>query len=125
MKHLAVVVDWYGPYSVEEALQAATYEYGSGLYVGIGKCRYERGSSRPQYIGLSKNLASRIANHQKLPEITREAKLWLGEVATSEPPGKKKRITSVSLDYAEWLHAFFLQLPLIGFDDVRIRFHGR
>ncbi|MDO9067908.1 MAG: hypothetical protein Q7W05_05575 [Deltaproteobacteria bacterium] len=113
MKHLAVVIDWYGPYtSSEEAIAAAKSDYNQGLYVGIGKRRYEHGSSKPQYIGLSKNLANRLESHQKLPEITREIKLWLGEVATPEPSGSKNKKTTATLDYAEWLHAYFLQLPL-------------
>lgn len=112
MKHLAVVIDWYGPYTVTEALKVSKYDYSSGLYVGIGKLHYAHGASKLQYIGLSKNLSRRLANHHKLPEITRDTKLWLGEVATSEPTGKKKKVTSTSLDYAEWLHAFFMQLPL-------------
>lgn len=112
MKHLAIIIDWYGPYTFLEALEASGHDYGPGLYVGVGKRRYEHGASKPQYIGLSKNLAVRLANHKTLPEITRDAKLWLGEVSTAEPSGKKKKMTTVSLDYAEWLHAFFLQLPL-------------
>ncbi len=43
MKHLAVVVDWYGPYSPENALLAARKDYKSGLYIGIGKRRYKHG----------------------------------------------------------------------------------
>lgn len=113
MKHLAIVIDWYGPYSMSQALEASKNNgYGAGLYVGIGKQYNERGLSNPQYIGLSRNLAARLSNHQTLPKITRDLKIWLGEIATSDPNEKKKKSTSVSLDYAEWLHAFFLQLPL-------------
>lgn len=113
MRHLAIVIDWYGPYSISEALHASKHDgYGSGLYMGIGKQLNERGTGQPQYIGLSKNLAARLANHHKLPDITRDAKIWLGEVATAEPSGQRQKTTSACLDYAEWLHAFFLQLPL-------------
>ncbi len=113
MRHFAIIIDWYGPYSIPEAIHASKNDgYSSGLYVGIGKKRHERGARKLQYIGLSNSLATRLANHHKLPDITRNAKIWLGEVATAEPSGKKQKITSASLDYAEWLHAFFLQLPL-------------
>ena len=113
MKHLAVVIDWYGPYTRDEALDASKNDgYADGLYVGIGKQHRERGPSKPQYIGLSKNLATRIQNNHKLPKITHDARLWLGEIASFEPPGQKRKSTKASLDYAEWLHAFFLQLPL-------------
>lgn len=112
MKHFAIVVDWYGPYTLAAALEAARYDYSTGLYVGLGKLKYERGRAKPQYIGLSKNLRSRIANHHKLPYITKDMSIWLGEVATADPSGRKRKTTATSLDYAEWLHAFFLQLPL-------------
>jgi len=112
MKHLAVVVDWYGPYSRDEALYAARHDYGPGLYVGIGKCHYQHGDPVPQYIGLSKTLGARLSQHPKLPEITRGARIWLGEVATAETPGPKRKRTPESLDSTEWLHAYFLKLPL-------------
>ncbi len=64
MRHLAIVIDWYGPYSVQEAIIAAKNDgYSSGLYIGIGKQFNERGTGKLQYIGISKNLATRIANH--------------------------------------------------------------
>lgn len=112
-KHLAIVIDWYGPYSVKDALEAAKLDgFKGGLYVGTGKTLYARGDAKPQYIGLSKQLFSRLKNHHKLPDINRNAQIWLGEVATAEPSGKNAKSTAASLDYAEWLHAYFLQLPL-------------
>lgn len=111
MKHLVVVVDWYGPFSPEEARKAAA-DFEDGLYLGIGRRHYQHGPSTPQYIGLSKNLPSRLANHHKLPEITRDARLWLGEVASSNVPGKKAKKTPETLSLAEWSHAYFLALPL-------------
>jgi hypothetical protein len=44
--------------------------------------------------------------------VTRERQIWLGEIATAEPSGKKLKVTKATLDFAEWLHARFLQLPL-------------
>lgn len=112
-KHLAIVVDWYGPFTVQDALDAAKKDgFKAGLYVGTGKTPYARGDAKPQYIGLSKQLSTRLKNHHKLPSISRDAKIWLGEVATAEPSGKNAKSTAASLDYAEWLHAYFLQLPL-------------
>lgn len=94
-------------------MSAAYYDYTSGMYLGIGKCRYQHGPATVQYIGLSSRLSTRLnGRHHKLAKITREAKLWLGEVATAEVPGKKVKKTSAILDSAEWLHAFFLKLPL-------------
>ena len=112
MKHLAIVIDWYNPYTVKTALSAARYDYDSGLYIGVGKRRYQHGASTLQYVGLSRNLGNRLSQHQKIPMVTRDAKLWLGEVGTAEIAGPKTKRTPASLDAAEWLHAYFLGLPL-------------
>ena len=112
MKHLAIVIDWYGPYTLSEALLAAKNDgFSLGLYLAIGKRPYQR-KSEAQYVGLSTWLATRLTNHHKLPAITKDMKLWLGEASTAEPAGKKTRSTSPTLDYAEWLHAYFMKLPL-------------
>jgi len=114
MKHVAIVVDWYGPYAVKNALMAAKYDYDKGLYLFIGKRRYQHGQPATQYIGLSKKLSTRLSQQckSKLQEITRDAKLWLGEVGTAEIAGPKVKRTPVTLDVVEWLHAYFLHLPL-------------
>jgi hypothetical protein len=44
--------------------------------------------------------------------VVRERQIWLGEIATAEPSGRKLKVTKATLDYAEWLHARFLNLPL-------------
>ncbi len=112
MKHLAVVVDWYGPYTLDEAKLSARLDYESGLYLGIGKLKHQKGAPIIQYVGISKNLARRLQTHKKLPEILRETKIWLGEVATAEVPGKKIKKTVASLDLAEWALAYFLEIPM-------------
>lgn len=112
MKHLAVVVDWYGPYTQAEARASSRSDYDSGLYLGIGKLKHQKEGSRPQYVGLSKNLSQRLPNHKKLPSITRDARIWLGEVGTAEVAGRKRKKTTVSLDAAEWALTYFMQIPL-------------
>ncbi len=111
MKHLAVVVDWYGPYPLDAALMKAK-SMDRGLYLGLGKIRCQRGPARPQYIGLTTCFGSRLGNHHKLPSITQKPEFWLGVVATVNVPGKATKKTPPSLDYAEWVHAYFLNLPL-------------
>jgi hypothetical protein len=112
MKHIAVVIDWYGPYTTEEALTAARNDgYSRGLYMAFGKGRYQR-QAIAQYVGLSTQLSVRLANNRKLPDITRDKKIWLGEAVTAEPAGKRTKFTAASLDYAEWLHAYFMKLPM-------------
>lgn len=111
MKSLVALVDWYGPYSLEEALPAS-FDYGDGLYAFIGKRSYQRQTSL-QYIGLASNLARRLSsNHHKLPAVTKDLQLWLGEVASPRSPGRKIKVTDRMLDLAEWAHVYFLQLPL-------------
>ena len=79
--------------------------------MAIGKQPYQR-TSQIQYVGLSAWLANRLSNHNTLPKITKDLKLWLGAASTAEPAGKKKKTTTATLDYAEWLHAYFMKLPL-------------
>ena len=112
-KHLMIAVDWFGPYNdMQEAQIRAREDYAHGLYLCIGKCAYERKQSM-QYIGIGKNLYTRIKeDHHKMSLVIRDRQLWLGEIVTAEPSGKKIKITKATLDYAEWLHARFLRLPL-------------
>lgn len=113
-KHVAIVVDWYGPYSIENARKVAKEHFSAGLYCGIGKIKYQKSPSDLQYIGITKDLYSRIIDkkHPKLSLITQECDVWLGEVASFGIPGTKDKVTDTQLDLAEWLHSYFLQLPL-------------
>lgn len=112
-RHLMIAVHWFGPYrSLDEARAAAKVDYADGLYVCLGKQARERNTAI-QYIGLGRTLHTRLKEtHHKLRYITREREIWLGEIATAEPSGKRLKVTKATLDYAEWLHARFLGLPL-------------
>ncbi len=112
-KHLMIAVNWYGPYrDLDEARAAARQDYGDGLYMCIGKRPYQRKVSM-QYIGIGSNVHTRMKEgHHKLREVTQERVIWLGEIATAEPSGKRMKATKTTLDFAEWLHARFMQLPL-------------
>ncbi len=112
-KHLVVGVDWYGPYSLEQA-QAVAHEYGKGgLYLCIGKRKGQHQRSM-QYVGKSNTgLRSRLQkDHHKLRLITRKQQFWLGVIATGNVPGKKKHLTPQALRLAEWALAYFLDLWL-------------
>jgi hypothetical protein len=111
-KHFMVAVDWYGPYDGIAAAQSSAKEfYGAGLYMAIGRCVGDT-AARLQYVGISSNLGSRVsAFHSQLSRV-RDCQIWLGEVATALPPGRRVKATPPTLDYAEWLHARFLALPL-------------
>lgn len=111
-KHLMIAVDWFGPYDLDEAREVAKSDYAHALYMCLGRRSYQR-AQMLQYIGIGQNVYTRLkADHHKLQEVTRERQLWLGEIATAEPSGKKLKVTRATLDYAEWLHARFLKLPL-------------
>lgn len=108
-----IAINWYGPYlSVEAARISAKADYAHGLYLCLGKTAYQRRRSL-QYIGLARLLGSRLTSqHHKLHDVSREQQIWLGEIATAEPSGRRFKATPATLDYAEWLHARFLRLPL-------------
>lgn len=112
-KHLVIAVDWYGPYdSIQSARKAIRADaFGSGLYFAIGRCR-ARDPLAPQYVGISKDLASRVGNqHGALTQIS-DLSLWIGEVGTASVSGPKVKATPPTLDFAEWLTAYFMDLPL-------------
>ena len=107
-KQLAVIVDWYGPYNtLKEANMAAGDEYKDGLYMVIGRQRYQRGDSQLQYLGISDSLCERLHEcHRKIQKVTRERRLWLGVVSSLFGSGRPK------LEQVEWAYIYFLQLPL-------------
>lgn len=112
-KHLMIAINWFGPYpTLDAARSAAKGDYDDGLYMCFGRCAGQR---RPhaQYIGLSKTLHTRLNDsHHALGRVVRERQIWLGEIVTAEPSGRKLKVTKATLDYAEWLHARFMSLPL-------------
>lgn len=111
MKPVVALVEWFGPYTLDEAREAASKDFDDGLYVAIGPSGKE-GTSHVQYVGLAKSLKIRLkGKHHALPEV-RDAQIWLGEVISSRTPGRKIKVTDRLLDLVEWAHAYFLQLPL-------------
>ncbi len=112
-KHLMIAVNWFGPYwDLAETREVARNEWDHALYMCIGMRPYQRKPAM-QYVGIGKSVHTRMTeDHHKLKEVTRERQIWLGEIATAEPGGRKLKVTAATLDYAEWLHARFMQLPL-------------
>ena len=93
MKSIVALIEWYGPYSLDEARYAA-FDYDDGIYCALGKTAYQR-ASRIQYVGLASNLRARInGSHHALPQITRDLELWLGEVVSPRTPGRKIKTKS-------------------------------
>lgn len=111
-RHFMIAVDWFGPYDLEGANKAAGADWENGLYMCIGKRPYQRVQTM-QYVGIGIHVHTRLKEeHHKLQEVTKQRQIWLGEIVTAEPSGKKIKVTPATLDYAEWLHARFLRLPL-------------
>lgn len=112
-KHLMIAIHWFGPYAtLDEARAAARGDYRDGLYICIGR-RLRQRTTRVQYVGLSKTLHTRLnERHHALQHVARARQIWLGEIVTAEPSGRRLKVTRATLDYAEWLHARFLSLPL-------------
>ena len=107
MKPTVALIDWYGPYSVEDAAPSS-FDFEDGLYLAIGRRSYER-EVKLQYIGLTKSLSRRLNNsHHKLGEVKRDFNIWLGEVSSPRTPGRKTKVTDRMLDLAEWAHIYFL-----------------
>lgn len=57
--HIAVVVDWYGPYKIDEARKAAKeFEGGPSSYMLIGQTKGQKSPAKLQYVGVSKKALS-------------------------------------------------------------------
>ena len=115
MRHLVTVIDWYGPYDFADAMRIAREEFDDGLYLCIGRQAYERGRPKIQYVGIAqKSMQTRVNNnHHKLSEVTKDRKIWLGEVGSLGSPGRRDKKTSPALDFAEWALVYFLK-PLLN-----------
>jgi hypothetical protein len=114
-KHLVVGIDWYGPFTLDEARQKAKAYGQGGLYICVGKLKGQH-HRRIQYVGKSNHgLYSRLQkDHHKLSLVSRQRLLWAGVIATGNVPGKKKLLTPQALQLAEWAIAKFMELPLNG-----------
>ncbi len=111
MKPTVALVNWFGPYSLDDAARAS-FDYDDGLYMAIGKRHYERRVSL-QYMGLASSLSRRLNNaHHKLGQVKNDVSIWLGEVESPRTPGRKIKVTDRMLDLVEWAHIYFLELPL-------------
>ncbi len=115
MNHIALVVDWYGPYTYKDARIAAKNDFSDGLYLVTGKIKHQKARVALQYAGVAKDLYSRLNNgHHKIHQVTRDQKFWFGEIGSVGLPGPKSKVIDTRIDLAEWAHAYFLKLPLNG-----------
>jgi hypothetical protein len=116
---IALIVDWYGPFVDVKLASTKISEYGlqEGLYLATGKRKGEH-KRRLQYVGISQDIKDRInpKTHHRLKFITRDLRLWVGEVASHAVAGRRRAghavAHSVAVELAEWATAYFLALPL-------------
>jgi hypothetical protein len=94
----------------------AAPDFEGGLYLAIGKPIGKGNHTlKPQYIGLSKENCARRSidpNHHIMKNLQFDKGLWLGQISTAEPSGKRLLVTKNTLRYAEWLHVLFMEMPL-------------
>jgi hypothetical protein len=113
MRQIAIVIDWFGPYSLETAKKMAREEFDSGLYMVIGKQKYQKSNAKLQYIGIATWLENRLCYaHETLCKIEHVHQVWLGEVVSTGVPGPKDQVRDVQLELAEWAHVYFTEVQL-------------
>ena len=72
-KHVAIVVDWFGPYDLESAKKAAKEDFENGLYMLVGKTKYQKSDAMLEYVGIASTLYSRlVGNHHVIPDLSQE-----------------------------------------------------
>lgn len=103
MDNLTIRIHWRGPYKREEVDES---DMGNGLYLLTGKQRYER-NEQIQYCGITEGLyRKRLKKHHKAYDITRELRIWLGEIKYPQEP------TRTHLELAESIIVYFWQPDL-------------
>lgn len=101
---IAVIVNWYGPYTYEEIENNNNLE--NGLYLATGKLKYERNATI-QYCGITKgSFRQRFRNHHKVHEINKEQKFWIGLIKYPDNPPR------YCLEMAESMIIYFWQPKL-------------
>ncbi|MEI6707837.1 MAG: hypothetical protein WCK96_11960 [Methylococcales bacterium] len=79
MDELTIKIHWKGVYSLDEVNKR---EDGNGLYLLAGKRKYKQEDSDIQYFGITeKKYKERFSDkNHPIHDITRDLKIWLGEV---------------------------------------------
>ncbi|OOF43376.1 hypothetical protein [Rodentibacter trehalosifermentans] len=112
MQHPFTLIHWFGPFSLDEILENSEWGRKTGLYLGIGKTKGSRNDSEILYCGISEqSYASRFKNHHKLPFITREQEIWLGQIISTPYPSNNGAYKAY-LKEPERLLTYFMQPEL-------------
>lgn len=99
-KHVTLIIEWKGPYSLEEV--NAVPAWGDGLYLATGKLKQKQ-YEEIQYCGITEgSFSGRLNKHHKVHEINRNQKFWLGNVVYPEKASRHFLETAESLIIYFW-----------------------
>jgi hypothetical protein len=101
---IAVIVDWYGPYTSKDKLKDEMRCWSKGakaLYMGIKK------RNIVNYIGLTSDPQSRMNNHEKLAHVD-NVKFFCGQIVSQGVGGRRATKCKTDLKLAE--HALIARL---------------
>ena len=104
---IAIIVDWYGPYSTVQALRGDMRCWSSGvkaLYMGV------KSSNIVNYVGLTSSPATRMNNHAKLGHDDNK-KFFCGEIVSQGVGGRRRTKCKTDLKLAEHALIAWLQPP--------------
>lgn len=105
MGNFTIKIHWSGPYSLDEVNE---FDVGNGLYLLTGRRKYQR-EDEIQYCGITKGIFSkRFSQHHKMPEISNNLNIWLGEVVYPNEDNLSRK----HLEMAESIIVYFWQPPL-------------
>jgi hypothetical protein len=110
---LMIAIDWYGPYKSVNAARTAGQNAGVAdfLYVAFSNDGEDRG-----YAGLSSNIAQRLTDRHHIIGgfADNELDIWIGLIASQSVAGRRPgggyALHSASLEIAEHMIAYFLEL---------------
>lgn len=115
-KHLMIAVEWYGPFKGIDAARAVAkgrvggFRWDQGLYLAISSDTRRNQRRRIDYIGRSGEVHKRISHrHKKLTAIRGTPEIWLGEITSAEPGGKKNYVSRDTLRFAEMMLVYYLK----------------
>ena len=102
--HVTIIIEWQGPYNLEEIKEDS--DWGDGLYIATGILKNKQ-TEEIQYCGLTEGgFYGRLSSHHKIISITRNQQFWIGEVVYLKKP------TRFHMEMAESIIIYFWQPTL-------------
>ncbi len=102
--HNTIIINWSGPFTYEDIENNP--DDGNGLYLATGRLKYQR-EDEIKYCGITQgSFLTRIKEHHKVGQITKNQLFWLGKVVVPKSPSRHY------LEIAESLIIYFWQPEL-------------